>query len=159
MKTEFLSIAYRNLAPTAGNRLTETLMNLGGYGKPIYLKRLEITRGAVYDTTFTERTVTGLGIYVVSSDSGWNTRPFSGTLGANSLYNGNGYGIHLDPKNCPAVIELGDIYVPATGTVTINMELYCPGIVITDVVNVYARLAFEYEQTMNYSVAEFDISQ
>lgn len=158
MKIEFLAINYRNLAPTAGNRLNITLMNAAAYQRGMYLKWLEVTQGRVYDTTFTERPISSVDIAIVTSDSGWNTRPVSGTLDTNALYGGSGFGISLDPKNCPGKSELGDIYIPSSSTITVNMQLYCPGIVLTDVVDVRMRLAFEFEATESYFSNQFDIN-
>lgn len=157
MKQELLSLVYRNTAPAAGNRLTETLLNAAIYQKAIYLKWLEISQARVTDNLFNERNVTGVFIAVVSNVSGWNTRPFTGTLGANTLYGGSGYGIELHPGNCPAKIDLGNIYIPSGESFTINMQIYCAGIVATDTVDILCRVGFQYEATEEYYVKDFDL--
>lgn len=157
MKLEFLTLNYDNAAPAAGNRLVITLANAVTYQRSLYLKYLEVIQGRVYDNLFVERVISSLEVGVVSSGSGWVTRPQSVTLDPNTGYLGNGYGVTYDPKNSPARVDLGDIYLSAAQNFTVNATLFCPNIVATDRVSILARVALQFEATEDYFKKDFDI--
>lgn len=161
MKIEFLSLSYVNTAPGTGNRLVFTLASGIQYKAGIYLKWLEFNYARIYDTVttpFGERNITSANVNILATTATWMTPPIAVTLDPNTVYLQQGIGYMTKPDNLPARIELGDIYIPATGQLSVNGQIYCPGFINTDRVDFQCRLAFQFEATETYYVNQFDIN-
>jgi hypothetical protein len=159
-KIEFLALDYSQTAPGVTNRLNLTLASSIRYERALYLKYMEVVLCRVYDTVtapFTERTISSCSGNIVSNGVAWMTRPQSATLGGAVNYLVNGYGVSFQPANAPARIELGDIYLASTQDFSVTAQIYCPGIINTDRVDMNIRIGFEFEATTDYSSKNFDI--
>lgn len=152
MKTESLVITHSTATGTAGNRLTLTPASFV-YGKAIYLKQMSLLGAKIYEVspTFLNRPIQNISFDLQGTTSGFITRPVSQTLTTGTTFTGSSIQISLNPENCPASIDLPDIYVPANAGLTIFSEVLCAGIVATDTITIVYRIIFEYEGTMNYS--------
>lgn len=147
-KLDFLSVSYVNTAPGTGNRLNLTIATGVTYNRALYLQYIEVPLCRIYDTVttpFGERTITSCNAAIVTSTLPWLTYPNSVTLGTGVVYQGNGYGGSISPQNGPMRVDLGDIYVPATSTFDITAQIYCPGFINTDRVDMTIKVAFMFE--------------
>lgn len=152
MKTESLVITHSTATGTAGNRLTLTPATFA-FGKPLYLKQMDLLSAKIYEVspTFLLRPIQNISFDLQSSQSGFITRPVSQTYTTGTTNTGSSIQISLNPDNCPAGINLPDIYIPAGASLTIFSEVLCAGIVATDTITIVYRIIFEFEGTMQYS--------
>lgn len=160
-KLDFLTLNYTNTAPGTGNRLNLTLASGVAYNRGLYLQYIEIYLCRVYDTVttpFGERNITSCNANVVTSGIPWVTQPQAITLDPNALYSANGYGVSISPSNGPGRVELGDIYIPSTGTFTVTGQIYCPGFINTDRVDLNVRVAFEFENERMQFDEKFNVN-
>lgn len=159
MKIEALALNYRDLTATAGNRLQITLATGVTYNRGIYLMQLDLLRACIFDTTNIVRTISQAEISITSNQTGWISRPTVATLDPDTLYAGSGIVIGGSADNLPASINLNNVYIPATGTFSISMDIFCAGILATDTALVNMRMLFQFEATEDYFTQQFDINK
>lgn len=157
MKTESLVITHSTATGTAGNRLTLTPA-VFSYGKPLYLKQFGLLGAKIYEVSpsFLNRTIQNISFEVQSGTSGFITRPVSQSLTTGTTFTGASIQLSCQPDNCPAVVDVPDIYIPANTNLTFFSEVLCSGILATDTITIIYRIVFEFEGTMDYSKIQLE---
>lgn len=157
MKTESLVITHSTATGTAGNRLTLSPASFG-FGKALYLKEMSLLGAKIYEVspTFLLRPIQNISFDLQSTSSGFITRPVSSTLTTGTTFTGSSIQFSLNPDNCPASIQLPDIYIPTNAALSIFSEVLCSGIVATDTITIVYRIVFEFEGTMDYSKLQLE---